>query len=309
MHSRVRGGHPLVVEAHVERHRAGRRIEHRRLVHVVPDAGDAGVEQPRIERSPPRARGGPREIGEHARSGISLGARGPDGRLVNRAVRCPDEVISCQTGVVRLVSHFLFRMRIDDRDEMKSLLTEIGGEPSGIGKSLGVPRERLVTILIVDVEPDRVGRDATRSKILGDEADRRFRVIAVPALVIPERPQRRHRHPPGERRVSRDHVGGSGAVDEVVIQLSLLDAEREDAFGGVADVEVGARRVVEEQAVCSTAAHHDRERHGHVDRIGVGAVRERVAVPHRVAVAALLASALVEQSVLLAEPVHVLVDA
>src|SRR5207249_10643602 len=110
--------------------------------------------------------------------------RRPDGRLVNRAVRCPDEVISCQTGVVRLVSHFLFRMRIDDRDEMKSLLTEIGGEPSGIGKSLGVPCERLVTILIVDVEPDRVGLYATRSKILGEEADRRCRALAVPRPVL-----------------------------------------------------------------------------------------------------------------------------
>ena len=38
----------------VERHGLGRRLEHRRLVHVVPEAGEAVVDEILVERRPTR---------------------------------------------------------------------------------------------------------------------------------------------------------------------------------------------------------------------------------------------------------------
>src|SRR6266852_9831889 len=77
----------------------------------------------------------------------------------------------------------------------------------------------------------------------------------------------------------------------------------------MADVEVAPERVVEKHAERDAFAHHDVERHRDVDRVGAGVVSERVAVPHRQAVAAELPAALVKRSVLLAEAVDVLVVA
>src|SRR5207253_10367097 len=116
-------------------------------------------------------------------------------------------------------------MRIDNGDDAKSLFAQIADHARWVGKSLVIPRKRLVIILIVNVEPDRVGRNLPNTKILGDEAHFPFGIVAVTALVISEGPERRERHVSRERRVALDHFLRIGAVDEVVIERPSLRTE------------------------------------------------------------------------------------
>ena len=179
--------------------------------------------------------------------------------------------------------------------------------PGGSGNRSRVPGERVEAFEVVDVEPDHVSRNPTLAEVLRDEAHLGVRVIRVPALMVSKRPPRRQGHPTGERGVAIDHALGIGTVDEVVIELSAVGAEREPSLRLVTDVEVAAERVVEKDAVAAAAAEHEEERHRHVDRIGTEVVRERVAVPHRVVVAAQLASALVEVAGFRSQAVHLFI--
>ena len=204
-------------------------------------------------------------------------------------------------GIVRRGARLFLDVRIDDRDQADALLAEVGDQTPGIGKRRLVPRERRVAVLVVDVEPDHIRRDLPLPEVVGDEADLRIGVVAVARLLIAERPARRHRHPAGEIRVALDDVLRRRPVDDVVVQIAALGAEREQARRRVPDIEVRAERVVEKDAVRAALPQNDVERHAGVDRIRVGLVGERVAVPHRHVVAAELPASLVQMSGLFAE--------
>src|SRR5438067_2136458 len=77
----------------------------------------------------------------------------------------------------------------------------------------------------------------------------------------------------------------------------------------MSDIEIAAERIVEKNAVRDSVTKNDVERHGDVNRIGAGVVTERVAVPHREAVAAELPSAFIERPIFFAEGVDVVVVA
>src|SRR5207245_10657499 len=185
-------------------------------------------------------------------------------------------------------------MRIDDRDDVEPFLAQIGNHLRRIGKSLAVPREGFVIVLVVNVEPDRVGGSLAAAKVVGDESHFAFRVIAVAALVISEGPERREWHAPGERRVALDHLLWIGTIDEVVVERAPLGAERKYALRLMPDVEIASECVVEKDAECDSMAKDDVERNGDVNWIGAGVVAEGVAVPHGEAVTAELPAAFVE---------------
>src|SRR5262249_61305371 len=137
--------------------------------------------------------------------------------------------------------------------------------------------------------------------------DLRLRVVAVPALVVAERPERRQRRASGERGVALDHLLRRRTVDEVVVELSRGYAEGEELLRLGADVDRRPERVVEEDAVGAALPQHHDEGDRDVDGVGAGVVARRVAVPHRVRVAAEPLPALVEPTHLLAEAVDILV--
>ena len=260
----------VAVMPDVERHRAGHRLEHRRLVHVVPDPGDADVGEDPVQPAPPLARCRLAEVGKYAGAGIPLGLRGPDRRHVDAAVRVLHEVIAGEAGVVWLVAHFLFRVGVDNRHGAETVAPQIGDESRGVREALAIPRERLVAVLVMDIEPDHVGRNPPLAEVAGDEPDPRLRVVAVAALVITERPPGRQRHAPSHVGVALDDAFRIRPVNQVVIELAAFRAERQQARRRVADVEVAAERVVEKNAVGPSAAQHEVERDRHVDRIRIG---------------------------------------
>ena len=86
-----------VVEAMpgVERHGFVGTFEERRLVHVVPETGNAHTDKILVQTAPPVARFGEREIREDALAG-------PDDADENRAVGIFDEDIVPDSGIVRV---------------------------------------------------------------------------------------------------------------------------------------------------------------------------------------------------------------
>ena len=77
-------------------HGLGGDAEQRRLVHVVPESGDAGVDEGLVQRPPPLARRLAREIWED-------GVAWPHLADQNVAVRLLDEVVAGHAAVIGLV--------------------------------------------------------------------------------------------------------------------------------------------------------------------------------------------------------------
>lgn len=164
------GGLALVVEAHVVGHGVGRRHPHGRFVHVVPDAGDADVGEHLVLPPPPRARGGTGEVGEHAVARLVRRVDGPDRPFEQGAVGVLDEVIAGHSLVEDAVARLLGRMRIEDQYGAEALCAQVGDELRRIGEALGTPGEGLELVLVVDVEPQRVGRHLLLPERVGQPA-------------------------------------------------------------------------------------------------------------------------------------------
>jgi hypothetical protein len=203
------------------------------------------------------------------------------------------------------VTRLFRRMRIEDHDRAEALLAQIGDEFGRGGKALGAPREGLELVLVVDVQPQRVGRHLLLSEGVGQAAHARLRVVAPAALVVAQRPARRKRRAAGELRVAAHDVARVRTGDHRVVELAAVGAEAQQSTALAANVEAAAVGVVEEHAMRAALAQHEVERHRGIDRVGGVVVAVGVAVPHHVVVAAQCPTALVEGAVLLAEAVDV----
>ena len=78
---------------------------------------------------------------------------------------------------------------------------------------------------------------------------RASRHVAPAALLIAQRKQRRQRRASGQRGVCSDDLLRLGAVDEVVVQLAAGRAKGVVLIVELAELEIGAVGVVEEDAV------------------------------------------------------------
>src|ERR1700722_13891613 len=100
-------------------------------------------------------------------------------------------MIPCYSAIIGRITFLHFWMRIDDANSVETLRGEIVDHFLWIGKTLVVPRERLVVVLVVNIEPDHIGGNLLLSKCIGQQSDAGLRIIAVAALVVSQRPQRR----------------------------------------------------------------------------------------------------------------------
>ena len=235
-----------VVEAMniVERHGFGKSLESRRLVHVIPEAGDSHVDEILVEAAPPIAHARQREIRKDA-------VAGPDYADIHRAVWSFDEDIVFDTGIVGriAVARILFDMQIGDENGAHALRAKIRNHFFEIGEIFAVDGERRVALLIVDVKINDVGGNLFLAQSLDDLAGARFGIIAVAALLVAERPERRKRRAAHERGKLLDDFLGLRAGDKVVVQLAAFGSKRKIIGRLFAEVEAAAVGVVEENAV------------------------------------------------------------
>src|SRR5207248_7787617 len=124
-------------------------IGQRRLVHVVPDAGDALFEQRSLQVPPPGAHLVLGVIGKDACSR-------PDIANEESPVLVTTEVIVLQALLIHRIVFVNFRARINDRDQLHTLRTQVVDETRWIGKCSGIPGKVTISVHVVDIEPDRI---------------------------------------------------------------------------------------------------------------------------------------------------------
>ena len=292
----------VVREEHVIRHGGRRDIEHRRLVHVIPDAGETGGAKSRDLIGPPRPRARPGEVGEH---------RGPGPYRTDEqgSIGPVHEDVPRHAVVVHGVAGIPLHARIDDRHGGEPSAIEIGEQLVGSREAVVVPGKDPVFLHVVNVEPHRVGGNAAAAKLPRDCAHRAVGIVAVAALLVPHRPERRQLHVAGEVAVAGQHAGRARAGDDVVVELALLGPEIVVGATLFADVERRSVGVVEKDAVYAPVSQHHEEGDVVVQGIGGVVVAVHVGVPHHERRATQLRAPLVERPGLFAESVEMVVVA
>ncbi len=183
----------------VQRHRMVRAVKDARLVHVVPDAVDAlGHERP-VQPGPPGARLRPRVIREIARPR-------PHFTRVPAARRLVDPVVARRALIAHKVPGLRLHAGVDHPRRVIPHRVQIVVQRQRIGEAGRIEREDPVPVHVVDVEPDHVARNIAAAKFVRDPAGVALRRVRIPALVVPQRPQRRLLHPPDEIRQADQHV-------------------------------------------------------------------------------------------------------
>ena len=284
----------------IERHGLVRALKHGRLVHIIPKSGDSHTHKVAIEAAPPVAHARKREIGKDARPR-------PHGPNVIGAVRIFHEGIDLFARIVRPIPGFFLQVQVGDRDSVKSLGAQIANHLLKRGESLAIDRERPVAVLIVDVQIDDVCGNLLIAEEPRDFPHARLGIVAVAALLKPERPERRQRHMPDHPRVLGENRFRLRPGVKVIIQLAALGAEREIVVRFLAEIETAAVGVVEEDAPgCAIVQPHN-EGNRFVERVGGFLPAVGVCVPHcEGAIAAVHRPSLVAEAIIILAGRHAL---
>src|SRR5919112_2244318 len=250
------------------RHRGLERHKERRLVHVAPDPGHSRIEERPVVLAPPLSRLGVREVRERA-----------DPRPHDVMVLFP---LACFAVEVPLATFYVDRIVIVDLDagvydgdEVEALFSEFGYELLRLGEAFLVPGKDAVAVHVVNVEVEGVARDVALAEVAGHLAHLALIHVAVAALLVAQRPHRRHRSAPGQLRVAVKYVVRGRAAEDVVDDVPALGAVVSAVSACFRQVELDAVGVVEEETVGPAAYKRDRERDRGVDVVEGGGVPSR----------------------------------
>ena len=147
--------------------------------------------------------------------------------------------------------------------------------PARVGEALGIEGEDAVAVHVVDVQVQRVARDAAGAELARDPAHL-LRVRVAPArLVVAERPQRRERDPAREPGVAVEHVARRRAGEDVGHEVAARRLVGHAPGVRLGEVDLQPVRVVEEDAVRAPVLQGEHERDRRVE------VVQRRGVPGR----------------------------
>ncbi len=182
----------------IVRHGFGWGLEHRGLIHVVPESGNTFVDECLVEPTPPLpclCLGEVREDG---------GAR-PNRAHEGRAVRILHKVVAGHSGVVRRIADVGLPgdVQVGDDDELELLSRQIFYHPGKVGERLLIYGEGPVFVLKVDIQPKNVGGNAILAQPRGNFPKLRLRKIGVARLLETEGPEWRQRRRSSEPCPSR----------------------------------------------------------------------------------------------------------
>src|SRR5581483_1787902 len=108
----------------------------------------------------------------------------------HRTIRIVHKGIARNPGVVRsvIVVGKTRNMQVGDRNDAEVLGFHVAHQLRHVWKLLWIYGERAIFVLIIDVEPQNVARNAIATHPARDVAHLCFRRVAVPALLKAERP-------------------------------------------------------------------------------------------------------------------------
>ena len=260
----------------IEGHSLAGSVEDRGLVHIIPEAGNAVVDEILVETAPPVAGTSAGEIWKN-------GGAGPDDTDEFAAVGIPYEVIAGLAGVVGRIALAggMSNVEVSDGDQMEMLLAEIGDQRGKIREGSWIDGEGPILVLVIDVQIKHVGRNLVRAKAVGDLPDFGFRSIAIARLLEAKRPEWRQWRCSSEVGICLENLFRRGAVDQVVVEWAALSAKGIGVTRLLAEVEPSAPGVVEEEPVTAAAIDTHKERDAFIDGVG-GFMETNVSVPQSV---------------------------
>lgn len=92
-----------------------------------------------------------------------------------------------KTLFVHKISAFSFNVRVNDGNKFAPSTRQIVNHVFGMGKLDGIPREVLLSICVLNVQPHDVNRHIVGIKVFDDGSDVVFIVVVPSALVIRQR--------------------------------------------------------------------------------------------------------------------------
>ena len=190
------------------------RVENGGLVHIVPETLDPLVQKKFVLISKPV----PRLFVEHIRK---EGAAGPHRADKRFSILIGAEVSLFDALVVDRIALLFLDCGVDDRNDADVLLLHLLHETRKVGISLGIYREILKSLHIVDIEIDHIERDPSLAVSPHDFADILRVYIAPAALPVSESPQRSDITSPDQPAELPDHVAGAVPVDHIDVQIPV----------------------------------------------------------------------------------------
>src|SRR3954463_2466015 len=112
-----------------------------------------------------------------------------------------------------------------------------------------------------------------------DFSDASLGIIRVAALLVAESPKRRQRSTTSQSRKSLNDAFGVRPREKIIVQLAALCSERKVIWRFLAEIEIAAPGVVEEDAVSYAFAQPDEKWKGLVNRVTGFPKAEFVGVP------------------------------
>ena len=144
-----------------------------------------------------------------------------------------------------------------------------------VGEAVLVPGEDPVAVHVVDVEVDHVARDVPLPETSRDLAHLFFVHVGVAALLVSQRPQRRHRGAARELGVAVDDLPRGRPAEDVVDDRPTLGPVVGAVLILQREVELDPVGVVEEEAVGLAVRHREGEGDGAVEVVEGGGVPQR----------------------------------
>ena len=260
------------------------RIEQGGLIHIVPETFDTGRQQGLVEIAEPAAGILPEEIGEAA-------VPGPDGGGEIGAVLLFAEVTAGFSGVIRRVAFLPFDAGIDNRNQADMILLHVRAEAGQVREGILPPGEVFEIFHIVDIEADRVQRDAPLPVLRGDGADFRLAGIAPAALDIAEGPAGREIAAPGEAAEGTGQLREGILLQDIQVQLAVLRGDNGGIRTGIPEIPGDRARIIQEDAEERIRTEKDQEGMGAVEAVRALRMVKDIIVPGAVQEAALINAA------------------
>ena len=177
----------------------------RRLVHVVPDSGDAVVGVSAMQVAPPAARFRQSVIDKHT-------VARPDSRHKQIAIATALEVVFLQALIEGVIASRCQLSRFGCLTPGSTIVTTFT-PCRPVSRSSALDRKRsliegedAIAVHVIDVEMNHVERQIAFAILVHNFFDHRVGIIAPAALLITQRPERRQRHVAGEIGITAEDL-------------------------------------------------------------------------------------------------------
>src|SRR5262249_31090063 len=145
---------------------------------------------------------------------------------------------------------------------------------------------------VVDIQVERLEGEVALAERAGDLDELLGGGVAPAALVVAERPTRRHGNPPGQVRIALEHGARRRTAEDVVDERAAIHPEATARWVFGRQVELQAVAAVNEHAPGEAVVDGQNERYGRVQVVERrGVARGRIDVPEHLSAAGLVQAA------------------